>query len=211
MYAPPPVARNAAPARGGILASGPLLAVCCLLFILFLIAATVVLALIPVYVSSKDGPVSSGRAGPYSAVLTPTSTDLVPGTLTADANTNVGKGMDSALGIPSGTVQVASGTSVAANGRRKRRGFGLTRQRRDIVVIQIIFYFLTAKCSKCGKSSFHKSIGRFSFTAIIWILDALGIVRGPFTTSFAGVFSTDPSAITTIASTAATATAKLAG
>lgn len=35
------------------LAGGPLLAICCLIFVLFLIAATIVLALIPVYLPNK--------------------------------------------------------------------------------------------------------------------------------------------------------------
>jgi hypothetical protein len=54
MYTPPPDAAIGAPRRTGLAASAPVLAICCLLFILFVIAAVIILALIPVYVARNN-------------------------------------------------------------------------------------------------------------------------------------------------------------
>ncbi len=45
-------------ASAGVRASAPLLGIGCLALILFIIAATIVLALIPVYLSTRNGVVS---------------------------------------------------------------------------------------------------------------------------------------------------------
>jgi hypothetical protein len=69
MYSPPPAVVPVTPARRGF-TQGPLLAICCLGIILFLIAATIVLALIPLYIPKKTL-TPGGTSSSNSFTLTP--------------------------------------------------------------------------------------------------------------------------------------------
>ncbi|UJR14942.1 hypothetical protein I4U23_001923 [Adineta vaga] len=175
MYAPPPAAAPGGAARSGLAASGPILAICCLLFILFLIASTIVLALIPVYLSTRDS-TSSSKSSPYTLTGTPGSiigedrkrtsySALTEGSLDSSVPTAIANAMISALSLQSGSVLVDT-CLISSSSSRKRRGFGLLREYRDTIPKLIcLFRFEKTKCTKCGASSYLNSIKSFTMTA----------------------------------------------
>ncbi|CAF1316001.1 unnamed protein product [Adineta steineri] len=174
MYAPPAAAANR---RSGLAASGPLLAICCLGFILFLIAATIVLALIPVYLSTR-GSTSSSTTPRYTLSGTPVGNakrDYMgdkEGTLADPSNANIAAAMDSGLGLNSGST-VADGTASMASttSRRRRRGFGLDRERRaGIIKLFFPFRFNKHHCDKCINKGFQESIKTFTIIVTIFFV-----------------------------------------
>lgn len=139
-----------APRRAG-LAGGPLLAICCLIFVLFLIAATIVLALIPVYLPNKTVSTSAGSE-PYYFTMTPDQPLTGPdGELDDTARTDLGQQIDKAQGFPSGSTNVEEALVRTPAARRKRRTFALQRNRRQtsIRVILVRTRFLPALCGLC--------------------------------------------------------------
>ncbi|CAF1051581.1 unnamed protein product [Adineta ricciae] len=170
MYAPPPAVAAGGARRSGLAASGPLLAICCLLFILFLIASTIVLALIPVYLSTRDSN-SSTYSPTYLMTMTPTNGSFGgEGTLSSDSLSTIASASETATGIPSGSFSVNSGTSTAnSSGRRKRRGFGLIRHRRAISIVYCPFAFNRKRCgARCDGSAFRAKIK--TFTIIVTVI-----------------------------------------
>ncbi|CAF0965275.1 unnamed protein product [Adineta ricciae] len=174
MYAPPPAVAAGGARRSGLAASGPLLAVCCLLFILFLIASTIVLALIPVYLATRDGNTIT-NSPTYLMTLSPTNgTGLTETNLDSTSLSNIATAAATAANAPSGSFSVNSGTStVNTAGRRKRRGFGLVRQRRDGFKLYCPFSFNRLRCGGlCDGGAFRKRIQ--TFYTIINVLTSFG-------------------------------------
>jgi len=173
MYAPPPAVVAPAPRRSGLAAGGPLLAICCLLFILFLIASTIVLALIPVYVQRDIDPV--GNSPRYTAVMTPQGRDDVPeGNFDQNSLNNFNAASDSAVGLNSGAFNADSSTSTQGAGKRKRRGFGLVRERRASGISYCKFRFNRRRCSICGTRNFLRRVIQYTITIVITILPVGG-------------------------------------
>ncbi|CAF4347242.1 unnamed protein product, partial [Adineta steineri] len=88
MYAPLPAAVVRRNRETGFTAGGPILAICCLGFVIFLIAATIVLALIPVYLSKRSGGSSSSSTPRYTMIMNP-GTALPEGTLNSQSLSNI--------------------------------------------------------------------------------------------------------------------------
>jgi len=137
MYAQPPDAAVAVPARRGF-TQGPLLAICCLGIILFLIAATIVLALIPLYIPQKVATASS--TNPYTFTFSPNSAGRkrqtintfngTDGTLDSTATTRFTQAISIHFGFSSsafqstsnGVVSSVSGTRLIYIAGRFQRG-----------------------------------------------------------------------------------------
>jgi hypothetical protein len=138
MYAPPPVGVAGGSPRTGLLASAPVLAICCLLFILFVIASVIILALIPVYVAKSN------------TINVPTYTYVIGSNNTiVQSKGNIANIIARALGISSNLVTIKS---VSSAGKRKRRGFGLSRSRRFSVTNSV-----TGSC-EVASTSFASSV-----------------------------------------------------
>jgi len=167
MYAPPPMVVPARAGRSGGLASAPILAICCLLFILFLIAATIILALIPVYLQRKN--VQTTSTTPFYASGTLDQSAGGDTALDATNRASLARAIEAATGAPAGSGTVTNGavTSSAA-GKRKRRKLGLVRNRRDdpkaggSVLIFLIIIF-SPKCSSCHGGGFLSKFASFNF------------------------------------------------
>ncbi|CAF0888570.1 unnamed protein product [Adineta steineri] len=181
MYAPPPAAANR---RGGLAASGPLLAICCLGFILFLIAATIVLALIPVYLSTRGSSSSSANTASYQLQMTPSAdarkrslATLVEGTFADSTLALLILLIESKLNLNHGSCLIPSCTSVFTS--RRRRGFGLLRERRGLYPnVFCPISFSRKHCDKCGNKGFQNSIKPFTgeITEVI-IIDTFGSTK----------------------------------
>jgi len=124
MYAPPPVA--AVPVRRRAF-NAPLAAICCLGLILLLIAATIVLALIPIYLPRKD--VNAGTTNPFSFTLTPDQTLGDDGPLSADAQNSLANSISTGAGLPAGSLALDSAVA-ATSSRRRRQDSDLERDKR---------------------------------------------------------------------------------
>lgn len=167
MYAPPPVVPAGGASRGGLAASGPILAICCLLFILFLIASTIVLALIPVYLSRRDG--NSGRSRNYLLKASPENFGGVPvqrrdtytgfdsnQDLDSDSISSTNNPMAAGLNLASGAISISQCKTLRAS-TRKRRGFGLLREARapsNNVNLYCLFQFVFAACRRCSSLTY---------------------------------------------------------
>ncbi|CAF0838325.1 unnamed protein product [Adineta steineri] len=157
MYAPLPAARNR---RAGFAAGAPILAICCLGFILFLIAATIVLALIPVYLSKRSGGSSSSMSPRYQFVLTPNpaakrQTSYTPpagSTLDTASLASIDSELARVLKISADAILIEYGI-VASDGTSK---------------VYCPLEFNKQKCSKCGNNGFLESIQSFAITPTIF-------------------------------------------
>jgi len=125
MYAPPPVA--AVPVRRRTF-NAPLAAICCLGLILFLIAATIVLALIPIYLPRKDA--NAGTTNPFAFTLTPNQRLGDDGPLSADAQNSLANSISTGAGLPAGSLALDSAVA-ATSSRRRRQDSDLERDKRD--------------------------------------------------------------------------------
>jgi hypothetical protein len=170
MYAPPrPVPVAAAPARATAL--GPLLGICCLLIIGFLIAATIVLALIPVYLPREGQPSSQNNAAyPF---LGTTPSDLGnDGNIPAGSLGSFNSPIDSAVSASPGTTSTQQGAiATGAQSKRKRGVLDLIRSRRGQTeqglqqgYFLIIFLLLICRAKCLPLSKFLDRIASFSFT-----------------------------------------------
>ena len=65
----------------------------------------------------------------------------------------------------------------------------LNRNRRGAVRVYCSFYFNVKICPRCGNAGFRQTIRKFTFTVQLWIIDWLGIIRGPFHVTFTVVIS----------------------
>ncbi|UJR14944.1 hypothetical protein I4U23_001925 [Adineta vaga] len=177
MYAPPPAVAPGGAGRSGLAASGPILAICCLLFILFLIASTIVLALIPVYLSTRDI-TATGKSPSYLLTADPTAITDTSGKradyssfdadqeLDSDSRTNTANAVISKLSLSSGAFLVDQ-CRTAYTTSRKRRGFGILREARATNGVKLFckVRFNYAKCGRCVSTSYLQSISTFFFTA----------------------------------------------
>jgi len=171
MYAPPPaigVPVVAAPRRGGLLGSAPLLAVGCILFLLLLIAATIILSLIAVYTPTHGKNV--GTSPTYFVRITFPGNASTDGQL-SQANLNaIARAIEVKFGLPTGSIVAQSGSlsSTTGSGRRKRREHGavVSRTRRGIFTsngvtfnqkIYLQIAFLIFICPQC----LNNVIGKF--------------------------------------------------
>lgn len=170
MYAPPrPVPVAAAPARATAL--GPLLGICCLLIIGFLIAATIVLALIPVYLPRQGQPSNQNNAAyPFRGT---TPSDLGnDGNIPAGSLGSFNSPIDNAIRAGPGTTSTQRGAiATGAQGKRKRRVLDLIRSRRGQTeqglqqgYFLIIFLLLICRAQCLPLSQFLSRIASFSFT-----------------------------------------------
>jgi len=170
MYAPPravPVA--VAPARATAL--GPLLGICCLLLIGFLIAATIVLALIPVYLPRQGQPSNqNNNAFPFAGS---TPNDLGnDGPISSNSLNAFNSPIDSAVGAAPGTTQSQTGAVVTQGGGKRKRGvMDLIRSRRGQTeqglqggFFLIIFLLLICRARCLPLSRFLERIAVFSFS-----------------------------------------------
>jgi len=222
MYAPPPEAAPS-PAAQRAMTRGPILAVCCLGIILFLIAATIVLALIPVYLPNR-GLQAGGTSSVNSFVLNPTSVSSNgkrsasnqplgnDGLMSQSTTQNTADGISTGLGFSAGSI-TPSGQGVVAtsNSGRKRRGFGLLRSERQSGT-QNCYLMGRFRHDHCGACIVRVTV------IIITILDFIyGNINGQVVFSVTidiNVIIVIPATLTSSTSTAATAattTAALAG
>ncbi|CAF0862929.1 unnamed protein product [Adineta steineri] len=180
MYAPPPSVAARRNRGSGLAAGGPLLAICCLGFILFLIAATIVLALIPVYLSKRGGGTPSTTTPTYLLTMNSRTVPLPEGNLDSASLADVGASVDKALNIPSGSTQVTAGAVEATNGKRKRRQSRALRNKRGVdgTTLLCTLLFNKLKCDKCGNLGFLESIKSFVIT------DSIDIDGVPYTDTF---------------------------
>ncbi|CAF1438451.1 unnamed protein product [Adineta steineri] len=170
MYAPVQTAAVRRSRGTALSAGGPILAICCLGFILFLIAATIVLALIPVYLSTRSGSSSSSSSPRYLALryIGPSkrasdSGLLYEGKLDSQSLLNINSAVEKALKLQSGSVVAESGTATYTNSDTTQ-------------VIYCPFHF-TTKCDKCGNMGYLQNIKPFTIT-VNNTID--GFNQGPF-------------------------------
>ncbi|UJR24626.1 hypothetical protein I4U23_006000 [Adineta vaga] len=181
MYSPPPSSTGTS-RRNIFIANAPILAICGLFFIFFIIAATIVLALIPLYLETKDAP-SVGRSPTYYATMEPGET-LPEGTLDAQSIKNLNDALDTTLNLQKGSVNIITATVAAGSKKRKRRALTRKRQRRATTKLFCTFNFNIKVCPRCGRQGFLKTITRITIAVRIWIIDIYGILRGPFSVTF---------------------------
>jgi len=200
--------------RGG-LAGIPLLAVCCLLFLLFLIAATIVLALIPVYLQAKNVQ-QGGRSQTFFGRSDFSGATVSDGSVGSSGLTAIGNGIASSVGASPGAVTVPSATFATTGGtggKRKRRGLALRSRRFNTATGGIQFLFFTfffnfAFCPIRGKCA--KPATTIIVTSITFIYQNVVITITLIITVFTSAIAVPPTQAaltTTTASTASTSTA----
>jgi hypothetical protein len=179
MYAPPPAIVPAPAGRSGGLATGPILAICCLLFILFLIATTIILALIPVYLPRKDVTTSAASNSPYYIVGNLGQSPGGDTALDAANRARVAQSLDAATGAPAGTTTVQNGALQAVTSGRKRRTLALTRTRRQGVVytIFLVVVFNVRLCAFCGLAGFSSRFAVFTLVVELFLFGAFRSLR----------------------------------
>jgi len=178
MYGPPPVAIpvQTPPPRpqSGIAGIAPLLGICCLALIGLLIAATIVLALIPVYLPKRHGS-SSSTTAPIFLTANLNQTAGPNGALPSSNFGNIARAIERARGLPTGSVVVEQAVvNSNGNGRKKRNQFALTRVKRQsttLLILEIVFNLLL--CPFCGGGGFLASLINVDFIVAIIGRDGL--------------------------------------
>lgn len=178
MYGPPPVAipvQTVPPRpRSGIGGIAPLLGICCLALIGLLVAATIVLALIPVYLPRRRGAASTTTA-PIFLTGNLNQTAGPNGVLPSSNFANIARAIERARGLPAGSITVQQAVvRNNGNGRKKRNQFALTRVKRQsgfIMILQIIFNLLL--CPFCGGGGFLASLINLAVIIVIIGRDGL--------------------------------------
>ncbi|CAF2033946.1 unnamed protein product [Rotaria magnacalcarata] len=192
---------------GSIVASTvPLVSICCFCTLLLLLASTIVLALIPIYLKTKDIPNLSTSSTQY---ITLTSSTNIPGygdTSATDCST-ISNALSGAVGA-SGAVTPVSCTFASQSGRR-RRAWTISRTRRQsgarLFMKVIISYKQCGRCRlkshliKWNGKKFSVSFSFFGARSVTFTIIYIGIL--PFTG-----LTTDAITTTTTASTTASAT-----
>jgi len=134
VIAPPPP-----PRRGGRFGAVPLLAICCLGTILFLIAATIILSLIPLYIN-RHGNGANQFGQPVFLIFrflngTVDEIQRLPdGTVPNDGTNyqNLATQLETAQGLPAGSLIVEElVVSTPQTKRRRRSQFALNRNKRQ--------------------------------------------------------------------------------
>jgi hypothetical protein len=167
-----------------------LLALCFIPLCLCLIASTIVLALIPVYLSSRSTSINNQVFYGRGATVNSLGND---GTLSASANAAIAQQLAAALGVPAGSISVPSGTVSTSGsvGRRRRRKIGLSRNRRAQTNggTQYIFITIIFNRRGCGGRRCYITPGTYTITVTI-------IFNGQsFTIVIVFVISTNPFSI----------------
>ncbi|CAF3345133.1 unnamed protein product [Rotaria socialis] len=139
--------------KGGIIGAStlPLVSVCCIGLLLLLLASTIVLALIPIYLGTKDLPNLSTTSTQYLTLTPSPSVPALGDTSAADCAT-IANAMSSAVGSP-GSLTPSQCTFATTPGRR-RRAWPMSRTRRQgggFLFIKIVINLL--KCPRCRKRS----------------------------------------------------------
>ncbi|CAF1230075.1 unnamed protein product [Rotaria magnacalcarata] len=200
MYARPPVTGPQKLSNGL-----PLLLVCCLLFILLLIASTIVLALIPVYLESKDATLASSKN--YYAVGDFDGSLGNDGQLDASARDTIARAIEKQLGLPTGSIVIDQGTVATTTGRRKRRSAKLVRFRRGQISrglqrLYLIFRINRVKCLACRISEVTITItvtivfNGQTITIVIVLRISVGVIQIPTTLSPSTAATTTAVAVT---------------
>ncbi|CAF1149491.1 unnamed protein product, partial [Adineta ricciae] len=178
-------------------AAWPLAAVCCLGLILFLICAAIVLALIPLYLPTKN--------------LTPSVDDnksTSPFYLQLSGDDETGSGMPGEVGnldeigkslnLPS-DVNLSAGSTSNSVSRRRRSFFGARTKRSVTIKILLVFNFIAQTCNtQCllVRKKFKTDIQKVSSTNINLLIlgGPLGNVTiSGLTCKSNGIFTTKPS------------------
>ncbi|CAF1550954.1 unnamed protein product [Rotaria sp. Silwood1] len=204
---PPPVTADKA-ARKGASAALPLAAICCLCVLFFLLAATIILALIPVYLPKKDLSNLPSTKTKY-IILNPQQYVPAYGTASSSACNAIASKMASAIGYPSGSI-TSSSCSFAVGSRRRRRSKWLSRSRRQSrsgkLFMQAVINY--DKCQRCRLSSYLKKLLGITFTADFIYYGSRSVtftVASISDTPF-GSLSTDATTTTTTTTTTSTTT-----
>ncbi|CAF0860702.1 unnamed protein product [Adineta steineri] len=144
--------------RAGGIAAAPILAGACILFIMFVIASTIVLALIPTYLTTKSIAKSSIA---YYCTATYDGSLGSDGDLDATARAAFARSMEHTVHHPTDSISSDLIRAATTSTRRRKRGFALSRLNRGSVAggIQRLYIRLN-------------SVGLIS------------VLKGTFTTSF---------------------------
>ncbi|CAF3237639.1 unnamed protein product [Rotaria socialis] len=134
----------------------PMLAICCLGLLLLMVAATIILALIPVYVPNKtiDNLVTTSIR---YFTLNPLSTITEYGITTARTCTTISNSLESKVGIPLGSLIPISCTfALQSSDRRRRSWYVHSRLRRQsgsakLFMKAIINYY---RCPRCRAQAY---------------------------------------------------------
>jgi len=209
MYVPPPPVVPVTPRRRGILAGGPILAVCCLGIILFLIASTIVLALIPVYLPTRNTNLG-GTTQTFFFLLTPNVTLGDDGTLSPAAEAAIANAISAQLGFVPSSLQFDGNIVVATkSSKRRRRGFGLTRNERAQNRQQCYGRgrFLRQFCKQCVITKFVFTIVVVFFYGgilqVVEFLVTIFLISFPFPATLSSSTTTTSSTASAITTTAA--------
>ncbi|CAF1361917.1 unnamed protein product [Rotaria sordida] len=164
MYANGPPITPDAPRRKDS-ALGQLLCIGCTIFVLFLVAATIVLALIPLYLPKKTVTPSEYSqyyyaTGDYSGSL---GND---GPLSPAARQNITRAMEDKLGLPPDSVDMDSASVASTSSERKRRGYDVARFRRyrPSRRLQRLYMSFRLRRRRCFECSLHFRIFSISYT-----------------------------------------------
>ncbi|CAF1320790.1 unnamed protein product, partial [Didymodactylos carnosus] len=158
--------------RSGVAGIAPLLGICCLALIGLLIAATIVLALIPVYLPKRHG---ASSTTPIFLTATVNQTAGPNGALPSSNFANIARAIERARGLPAGSVVVQQAVvNSNGNGRKKRNQFALTRVKRQsttTIILEVVFNLLL--CPFCGGGGFLASLINLDFALAIIGRDGL--------------------------------------
>ncbi|CAF1552876.1 unnamed protein product, partial [Adineta ricciae] len=178
-------------------AAWPLAAVCCLGLILFLICAAIVLALIPLYLPTKNlTPLVDDNKSTDPFYLQLSGDDATGSAMPGDVGNldEVGK----SLNIPS-DVSLSGGLTSNSVSRRRRSFFGARTKRSVTINIVLVFNFIAKTCNtKCllARKKFKTDILKNSLTNINLVIlgGPLGNVTIPgLTCKPKGIFTAKPS------------------
>ncbi|CAF1028808.1 unnamed protein product [Rotaria sordida] len=142
------------PRRKAAYISIPILSICCLLLAVFLIASTVLLSLIPIFLPKKD---VSWTSPTYFLTIDFDGSLGSDGSLDSAAREAFASKVAEALGLPEGAVIVIRGIVATEASKRKRRGLPLSRFRRGITSlgrqrIHLEYRFDETRCSSTCRS-----------------------------------------------------------
>ncbi|CAF2874950.1 unnamed protein product, partial [Rotaria sp. Silwood2] len=150
-----PVAPDDSHHRRGF-GDGPLLYVCCTLLILFVVAVTIVLLLIPVYLPKEAFPSSEFNEtcyvlGDYRGSL---GNDRQ---LDATECQYLAQTLEQKLGLPAGTITIDEAAIATTPRKRKRRGYDPARFRRGETSrgFQRLYIILRLEIVKCFQCKVH--------------------------------------------------------
>lgn len=139
----------------------PLVSICCLGILLLLLASTIILALIPIYVGTKTLNLSPNSK--QYTTLNPSSSIPGYGDTSASACSTIGNAMGSAVGA-TGALSPSKCTFASTSGRR-RRAWSVSRTRRQggaTLFMEIVISL--DSCKRCRSKSHLKKWKGIKFT-----------------------------------------------